>query len=191
MTNLDKLLDSIDPSKTIEQISARANVAVDSFSVAPCRFKTIEEFFEFTAKFYHHMQQHVLQMKHAKMPNPKTYTGLIHRILVKEFGPNGVITAMEISISGIEGGIYHIIKKIAENMVENYFNSEITAKVMKFWGKLSPEERYTVADEYLQKYNSLLPYEFKVGNAARLRKNILKVLTEHPRTINRIRRGTN
>ena len=74
------------------------------------------------------------------MPNPKTYTGLIHRILVKEFGPNGVITAMEISISGIEGGIYHILKKIAENMVENYSNSEITAKVMKFWKTFARRE---------------------------------------------------
>ena len=180
MTNLEILLDSIHPRRTKEQISARANLAVESFSIRPCQFKNIDEFFEFTAKFYHHMQQHVLRMGAAKMPDPKTYTGLIHRIILKKFGPNGIITAMEISISGIEGGIYHILRTIANDMVENYANNEITAKVIKYWEKLSTEERLNIADEYLKKYSDLLPYEYKVGNAARLRKNILKVLIEHP-----------
>lgn len=189
MSNLEKLLDSIHPTKTIDQISARANLALESFSHYKCNFKNIEDFFKFTAEFYHFMQQKVLRMTPAKMPDPKTYTGLIHRILVKELGPNGVITAMEICLSGIEGGIFRILKIIANNMIENYTNSEITAKVIKYWETLTIKERLKVADEYLKKYSELLPYEYKVANAARLRKNILNVLIEHPRIINRIRRG--
>lgn len=188
MTKLDRLLKFIHPSITIEQILSRVHLALDTFPKGSISIRSFDDFKMLVTRFYGHVEMRVLQIRSSYIPNPEIYWGRCHRILCNEYGPNGIIAAMDISLSGAEGGVYAVLKTIAFQQIKHYSNTEITAKVVKFWECLSLEERLAVIDEYLEKYGWLLPSELKESNAARLRMNFIKVLIGHPNIISEMRK---
>jgi hypothetical protein len=89
--------------------------------------------------------------------------------------------------TGAEGGIYGVLEAVAGQMIDEYAENEIAAKIAAFWEALSMDEKLAVSQEYLDKFGHLLPYELTSGSAARIRGNFLKVLEEHPRIVKRLR----
>jgi hypothetical protein len=187
MSKLEKLLESIHPSKTHEQISSRANAAVNSFAIDTYRINDLDDLQKLMASFYDHVQRKVLRINGKLAFNPEIFWGPCRNILEKEFGSRWAITTMEICKSQIEGGLYGVLKKLAEGIIAQYAKNEITSKVTEFWNGLTLKERLSIADEYLEKFDDFLPYDLKAGNAARLRTNMFDVLVNHPKMVSSLR----
>lgn len=187
MSKLEKLLENIHPSMTTEQISSRANAAVNSFTIDSYQIKNLDDLQKLLTGFYDHVQRRVLRINGELALSPEIFWGPCRRILENEYGSQWAITTMEICRSQIEGGLYGVLIKLAEGMIAQYEKNEITSKVTKFWNDLATNERMTIADEYLAKYGGLLPYDLKAGNAARLRMNLFNVLVNHPKMVGKLR----
>jgi hypothetical protein len=187
MSKLEKLLESIHPSKTHEQISSRANAAVNSFAIDTYRINDLDDLQNLMASFYDHIQRRVLRINGNFALSPETFWGPCRNILEKEFGSRWAVTTMEICKSQIEGGLYGVLKKLAEGIIAQYAKNEITSKVTEFWNGLTLKERLSIADEYLEKFDDFLPYDLKAGNAARLRTNMFDVLVNHPKMVSSLR----
>ena len=186
-TKLDRLLESIHPARTLDQVSARVDEALNSFKVKSGIIENWEEFRTVLTKFYHHVENVVLRIQHSRLLDPDIDWGRCYQLLIKEYGPNGEKTAFEMVRTGTEHGLYGVLKAVARRMVDGYVGNEIAARISNFWETLSTDEKVAVSREYLGKYGHLLPPELTSGSAARIRANFLKVLKEHPRMVKRLR----
>jgi hypothetical protein len=187
-TKLDMLLENIDPSRNYDQVSARVNQAVNSFTTGRAMIEDWDEYEIYLADFYRHVEMTVLRMGSGVPDNGAFYWGQCSNLLNKAFGPNGFKAAFEMVRTGKEGGLYHVLKTVADLMSEKYAQNEISARISHYWESLTLDEKLTAPDEYLSKYGHLLPAELTEGSAARLRANFPKVLEEHPKLIRRMRR---
>ena len=187
MTKLDRLLEDIDPARTLDQVSSRADEAVNSFRMQSGIIKDWERFRTVLTEFYRHVENVILRIPSFRSPNPDIDWGRCCQLLLKEYGPNGEKAAFEIARTGTERGFYGVLKAVARQMINEYGGNEISARISNFWESLSTDEKLAASQEYLNKYGHLLPDELTSGSAARVRANFLKVLEEHPRTVKRLR----
>jgi len=187
-TKLDRLIESIDPMRTLNKVSADVDGAINSFSMNRATIKDWNEYQEYLAGFARHIEKIVLRMGSGVPDNKEFYWARCSNILDKRFGRSGFKTAFEMVMSGKDGGLYRILKTIAEEMAENYAGNEISARVNRYWSTLSIDEKLAAADEYKDKYGHLLPSEFTAGNGARLKAHFPQILEEHPKMIQRMRR---
>ena len=186
-TILDELLERIDPALTTEQVSGRVDNAINTFKLDDAILPRWDEFRYILTSFCCHVDNHVLRINPSRGPHPEMDWHRCSRLLTKEFGPQGEKAAFEIGRTGMEGGLYRVLKSIAMRMIEEYTGCEISARVGCFWGRLSSDEKVAVMDEYLTKYGHLLPSELTERGAARIKVNFPKVLEEHPGIIRRLR----
>ncbi len=187
-SKLERLLGNIDPSRTLEKVSADVDRAVNSFSGRKAIINNWDEYEAFFAKFYRHVETVVLRMRPGGPDDMRFYWERCSTLLSKAFGPNGFRAAFEIVRTGKEGGLYRVIKTVADLMAEEYSQNEISARIFHYWESLTLDEKLAAPDEYLQNYGHLLPWELTEGSAARIRVNFLKVLEEHPKMIRKMRR---
>ncbi len=188
LSKLDMLLDRIDPGRTYDSVSADVDRAVNSFSTKRATIKDLEGYENLLAGFCRHIEETVLRYGAGVPPNKEIYWTRCSNILAKEFGPSGWKNAFEMARTGKDGGLYRILKIIAEKMAEEYAQNEVSARISDFLERLTNDERLAAADEYVRKYGHLLPHEFTEGNAARLKVHFRQVLKEHPKLINTTRR---
>jgi hypothetical protein len=187
-TNLDMLLESIDPSRTYDQVSARVDEAVNDFAMHRPIIEGWDEYENYLADFYRHIETVVLRMGSGVPDSREFYWGQCANLLNKAFGPSGFKAAFEMVRTGKEGGLYHVLKTVSDLIAEKYAQNEIFARISHYWESLTLDEKLAAPDEYLSKYGYLLPSELTEGSAARLRANFLKVLEEHPKMIRQMRR---
>jgi hypothetical protein len=186
-TKLDRLLESIDPDITLDQISARVDDALNSFRVKAGIIEDWEGFRTVLAEFFCHLRNYILRMNPSRSVDRDFDWGLCCQLLVKEYGANGEKAAFEMVRTGAERGLYGVLKGLARQMMDEYAGNEITARISNFWEALSTGEKLAASQEYLDKYGRLLPPELTSGSAARIRANFPKVLEEHPRIVKRLR----
>jgi hypothetical protein len=187
-TNLDMLLESIDPSRTYDQVSARVDEAVNDFAMHRPIIEDWDEYENYLADFYRHIETVVLRMGSGVPDSREYYWGQCANLLNKAFGPSGFKAAFEMVRTGKEGGLYQVLKTVADLIAEKYAQNEIFARISHYWESLTLDEKLAAPDEYLSKYGYLLPPELTEGSAARLRANFPKVLEEHPKMIRQMRR---
>ena len=188
MTGLGQLLESIDPQRTTEQTDARADAAINSF---PQRSAVLNEWGDFKRcliEFMRHLEAAVLQVHSMPRASLDFEWGRCVRLLVQEFGRNGEKAAFEIARTGNEGGLYAVLRKLARRIAQQYGENEVSARVGVWWDALSVDEKLAATDEYLCEYGHLLPSELAEGSAVRVRASFPKVLEEHPRLLQRMRR---
>jgi hypothetical protein len=145
-----------------------------------------DDYRNFLADFFRHVESVVLKLRDGAPVNREFYWARCANILDEEFGPNGFKTAFEMVRTGKEGGLYQVLKTIADKMSEKYSQNEISARIHRYWNSLTLDEKLAAPDEYLDKYGHLLPSEFSEGSAARLRTNFVKILEEYPNIIKRL-----
>ena len=186
-TKLDMLLQSIDPSRTLDKVAGDVDQAFNSFSRRRAVISAWDEYVSFFADFYRHIETVVLRVRGGS-PNDKEFQwGRCIRLLNKAFGPSGCKAAFEMARTGKEGGLYRVLKTVADQMAEEYSQNEISARISYYWDGLTLDEKLAAPDEYLRKYGHLLPGELIEASAARIRAHFLKVLEEHPKMIQRMR----
>ena len=186
-TKLDKILDSIDPTLTLDQVSARVDDAVNSFQVGTAAIDDWATFKAILTRFFRHVENFILQIKYFPSPNPDIDWGRCCRLLMQEFGPSGEKASFEMARTGKEGGIYAVLKAIAKRMIREYGQNEIMAKANTFWEGLTLDEKMTIPNEYLDKYGHLIPEELSEGTGVMVRANFPSVLKEHPNITSRLR----
>ena len=190
-TGLDMLLQDIDPIRTVEDVAARVDKAINTFRFGSGIVSEWDDFKNLLTGFTSHVQSVILGMSRIPTSYPEIYWGRCIRSLIKEYGQNGEKAAFEIARKGVEGGIRAVMAAIGRRMLDEYSRNEITAKVVRFWEGLSTEEREAATDEYLKKYGHLLPSEITEKGALRVRASFIKVLEEHPHLIRRLRNAGN
>jgi len=186
-TKLDRLLESIDPALTLDQVSARVDEALNSFQVQSGIMEDWGEFRVVLTGFYRHVENAILKIPSFRSSYPDIDWGRCRQALIKQYGANGEKAAFEMARTGTEQGLYGVLKTIARRMADDYAGNEISARISNFWEGLSTDEKLAASLEYLDKYGHLLPSELISGSAARVRANFLQVLKEHPRMMERLR----
>lgn len=186
-TKLDRLLESIDPARTLDQVSARMDIALNSFKFNSGTIKDWGTFKAVLTRFFRHTENTILRMKSFQSPYPDIDWGRCVMVLLNIYGRNGEKAAFEMVRTGAQGGLYTVLKKIAKQMAKEYTGNEISARISHFWHSLSVKEQLAATDEYLEKYGHLLPEEITEGSAVRIKANFINVLEEHPRIVRRMR----
>ena len=186
-TRLDVLLEQIDPTRTIDEVAARVDSALNSFHVSQGRITKWDEFRDVLTSFFRHAENTILLIPNFKSSSSEIDWGRCCRLLMKEYGANGDKAAFEIVRTGTEGGFYGLQKRVARRMTTEYAGNEISARIHHFWNSLIMEEQFSVMDEYLIKFGHLLPSELTEPTADRIKVNFVKVLKEHPQLVKRMR----
>lgn len=186
-TKLDNLLESIDPVRTLDQVSARVDEAINSFQLESGSIRQWDEFKSVLARFFRHTENIVLRIHAPDQLDTDINWGRCSRLLMKEYGISGEKAAFEMVRTGLEGGLYAVLKGVAKKIIGQYSGNEISGKISHYWENLTVDQQIAASAEYLQKYGHLLPSELTEGTAARIRTNFIKVLEEHPHLIKRMR----
>ena len=187
-SKLDMFLETIDPSRNLEQLWARADAGLNSFTPAQTAVSGFGDFQRVLAGFFCHMENLMLRMSPPRTPDYAFDYGRCYHLLQKKFGDHADKVMFDRARTGIDGGLYGVLKTVAELMVEMYAGNEIGARVSAFWNSLTLEEKLEVPREYVRKYGHLLPSEITEGAATRVAMSFWKVLEEHPRLVTRLRR---
>jgi len=187
-SKLQRLLESIDPARTIDLTAARADAAVNSFRIDRGIITNWEEFRGLLVRFMLHVECGVLRLpSHVEMPF-EFHWGRCLRPLERAYGSSsGPKAAYEMARTGSEGGLYGVLKAVAREISGEYAENEVSGRALSYWNSLSVDEQLAASTEYLAKYRDLLPGELTEGSAARIRGNFVKVLEQHPRMLQRLR----
>lgn len=187
-TPLDELLDSMDPDRIIEITESRVNETLNSFPLRVGSLNRWEDFKTCMMQFICHADYVILRLRTPRSVNTDFDWDRARRLLHRHYGHEGEKTAFELARTGIEGGLYAVLKALAWRISEEYTDNEINARVATFLNHYEPKEWLALAEEYLQKYGHLLPSELTEGSAARIKVNFSKYLQEHPKLLQRLRR---
>lgn len=187
-TKLQRLLDSIDPARTLAEVDARVDEAFNSCPASAARITEWEEFRTCLVRFLRHVEARVLRLRTSPSMSLdfdwRRCVASLHAI----YGRSGEKAAFELARTGAEDGLYGVLKALARQIAQQYASNEIRGRIGIYWDGLTTEERLAAASEYLGKFGHLLPAELVEGSAARVRANLPAVLEEHPRLLQRTRR---
>ena len=183
-TKLDKLLKEIDPSRQIRDRHRRMNSALRTFSCGSLTIRNRDEFENYLAKFICHTDKVCLKVRMSV--HPLHYQRCV-RFLNQEFGPNGEKIAYQMAKTGVNGGLFAILKTIAKRLAEFYARNTIRCSVDEYLNKLSLNERMAAAEEYHKKYGNLIPSTYPFKSPILLVANLHKILEEHPFMLERMR----
>ena len=185
-TKLRQLLESIHPTRTLDETARCADEAINTFSAASAQITDWDEFVQCVVRFGMHVDGHVLHVD--RMPEMGTDYGWGHysKVLHEAYGPSGEKAAFEMVRTGVDGGLYGVLRRFAEIQATKYADNEINGRISQFWQDLSTDEQLRAMDEYLAEYGHLISSEMTENGAARLRMGFPRVLSEHPRLMQRL-----
>jgi hypothetical protein len=187
-TRLDLLIESINPSRTLDVLSARADEAINSFRHKSGVITDWRVFQACLSQYFCHLENLLLHLNPPRKVDFNMDWGRSILALRAEYGAEGEQAAFEIARTGAEGGIYAVLKAIARYQANWYAENEISARVAGYMNGLSAQERLDATREYIRKFGHLLPPEMTEGSAARIALHFYKTLCEHPRLLRRLRR---
>ena len=187
-TGLHALLEQLDPARTLEQTAARADEAMISFRSCPAQVTQWREFQALSVEFLRHVEGRVLRLRGGPWVSFEHDWGRCAHLLMTEFGgSSGDKAAFELARTGNEGGLYHVLRKLASRLAEEYAGNEIRARISDWWNRLTVTQKFAAMDEYLAAFGHVLPSELIEDTAARLRASFPKVLAQHPYLMQRFR----
>lgn len=186
-SQLDDLLASIHPERTLLDNERLADEALNSFAMPGGAVPDWPAFRDCVTRFVCHAENVMLRPSQPFAVNPKMHFGKACRLLMQAFGPDGDKTAANMAIHGVEGGLRRVLKTLAQGIAEEFSGNEIRGRVSAYWNSLSLEEKLAAPKEYLAKYGHLLPDDVTECGAARVRGFFPKFLETHPETLRRLR----
>lgn len=180
-TELDRLLASIHPEKTIVKTFNRANEAINTFHPKSALIENWDEFRCCMADFLRHLEKISLQVRGSIEVSSEHYWSQCVRVLLKVYGSSGEKAAFEMARTANEGGLNAVLRSVAMHVAEGYAKAEIRAWVDIYLKDLTVDEQLAASGEYLAKHgHHLLPREITEASAARIHANFGKVLQKHP-----------
>ncbi len=186
-TKLEKLLDRIDPSCTIEPNYRRADEAVNGFSWQTSTVYSWEAHENCLAEFLEYLYEKEFSTSNMDMDHDFRY-GLAIRHLEKKYPENTSTTVHSIMSTGVEGGVYSILKALAHAVAAEFSQRVIGSHVSEYWNNLSTDEKLAASDEYIDLYQDILPASV-LSDRVRFKAFFWKVLEDHPWVLKRIQSG--
>ena len=186
-TKLESLLENISPEKTIERAQAAADRALNSISINHAKIDTWDEFKELMANFYCLVESNLIGLEKPRTMNLFMDWGRCSNLFLRKYGHRGDQAAFSIAQSGVEGGLYAVLKYIAEALAQQFTTNWIPCRIGEFWNNLSPEERLAVPLEYLEKYRHILPQEILDQNPSLFVGNFYRFLEYHPQMMKELK----
>lgn len=188
ISKLDRLLEMIAPERTLDAAGTLADQALNCFRQQEGIITSWEAFADCLGRFRRHLDAALLHLREpVEVPIAYSWQRCVAS-LCNLYGRNGEKAAFEMARTGADGGLYAVLKAVAQNVADEYASRWISTQVLHLWNSLSVDEQFAAASEYLRKYGHLLPSELTEGSAARIRANFHRVLEEHPRTLRRLHR---
>lgn len=189
MSDLDHLLENLHPSRTLDETSARADHALNTFPVSHAMTEDFVRFQGLLTRFCLHVQKTILRLRSSYEGDPDHDWWLCCQMLAREYGrSNAWKAAFECVRTNNEGGIVRVFRCVAQGLAEEYSTREISARARHYLNQLSHRDKMAAAREYVAKYGHLLPSELTEGSAARIVDNFAEVLALHPRLLRKLRK---
>lgn len=180
-TKLESLLINISPEETIDKTQAAADNALNSFSIDSANINTFDEFKELMAEFYCLVESNIIGQKKPRQMYLSIDWGRCSILLSNKYGKHrGDWAAFNIAKTGVEGGLYAVLKYVAKALAQQFTANWIGVRIGEFWDNLSHEERLAVPMEYLEKYRHILPKEILEQNPSLFVANFYRFLEYHP-----------
>ena len=190
-TKLDRLLNDIHPSRTVDEPRRRADEALNSLRTPRGGVRDRHEFRSLMTRTFVHIECAALRMGRRRTPHPTMDWARCCEMFKRIYGPEGEYVAIQKALHGHDGGLFSVTRDLAASMAEEYARNEISARVAAYWGSLTVDEKLAASKEYIAKYARLLPPDVAENGAARLRAYFPKFLEKHPflvQTMSRIGR---
>jgi hypothetical protein len=187
-TKLEELMESIDPSRTIDQVSAAVDDAFNSFS-HDHPIRSFDDYKKYMSAFVQYIEQIVVRFKSNDPYDQGFFWARYSNLVRNGHGPDAWKMNYEKIITGQDGGLYKLLKDVAAMILEDRSKREISARVWNFWNALSNDEKLDTVDEFVRLVGHLLPTKFTGGNAAYLKANFPRVLESYPQLLMEIRRS--
>ena len=189
-TQLERLLDSIDPQRTADGLQQRADRVFNAFTLSSARARSGSEVRDILVRFWRKMRAGVLDIDEAYLPRDDQHDWdrcqeILRRIYKR---PDGWKAAAEFATTGIDGGLYGVLKRFANQLVLDRVREVVSQGVQSLWWRIPFERRLSIIAEYLKVYRRVLPPQLRDRGAADLHESFPKILTEHPFTIRPFRR---
>lgn len=185
-TRLERLIYNI--TEIPERVHRKCDEAINSFPPPPALIQDWEQYRTFLAQFHCHVENHVLGIP-ARPPDLRMNCSLCWKLLERKFKDSTPQTCFEIVRTGVEGGVPHILRTIAELFAQEYADNLISITVDAYCSNRSAQELLSDASEYVAAYRQVMPSEITEGSAARIPANFRKVLKQHPSVVRQLRRA--
>ena len=153
MPEIDHLLKRIDPSAILEQRAKQIDNAINTFRLNKASIENWNEFETCLAEFYCHLEN--LSFNKNRQAHMDMDYDRSRRLLLEEYGANGEKIAFEMAKTGVEGGLYAVLKTVAARLTSFYHRNEVRYHVDRFWESLSYDERISAAKQY-QELNGIV-----------------------------------
>ena len=181
ITKLEFFLIDISPEETIDKAQAAADNALNSFSIDSARIDTFDEFKEMMAEFYCLVESNMIGLEKPRQMNLSMDWGRCSFLLLDKYGKHrGDQAAFRIAQSGVEGGLYSVLKYVAKTLAQQFTTNWIGVRISQFWKSLSTEEFFTVSQEYLDKYRHILSPEILEEGPLIFAAKFMEFLEHHP-----------
>ena len=187
-TRLEDLIESIDPSRTIDRVSAAVDDAFNSFRNDD-PITTFDEYCEYMSKYVQHIEQIVLGFRSNDSYDKEFFWTRYSNLVNSGSDPEAWKWNYEKITTGQDGGIYKILKDVAAKILEDRSKREISARIWNLWNSLTDDEKLDTVDEFVDLLGHLLPTKYTGGNAAYLKMNFPRVLESYPQLLMELRRS--
>jgi len=186
---LERLLDGIDPQRTADGLQQRADRVFNAFTLPSARAQSGSEMRDILVRFWRKMRAGVLDIDEACLPRDDQHDWdrcqeILRRIYRQ---PDGWRVAAELSATAVDGGLYGVLKRVANQIVLDRVRELVSQGVHSLWWRVPFETRLSIIAEYLKAYRMVLPPQLRDRDAAELHESFPKILMEHPFTVKRFR----
>ena len=187
-TRLEELIESIDPSRTIERVSEAVDEAFNSFEYDN-PINSFEDYKKYMSKYVQHVEQIVLKFRSNDPYDYDFFWSRYSNLVNAHHGRDAWKMNYEKVLTGRGGGLYRLLTDVAAMIVEDYSGREISSRISTFWNSLSNDEKLETADEFLEEFGHMLPSEYTSGRGAYLKMNFPRILAQYPQLLMEIRKA--
>jgi DNA-binding ferritin-like protein (Dps family) len=188
MSKLDDLLNKIDPRKTIDRCDSLRDKALNSYEYSNNALRDFNQFTKAMGDFYWHVESTMMGVGKNIVMDDEMRQGFAFQALNEIYGMHGMAAAFSMAQSGVEDGLYGVLKKMGQAIAKKHLENQIGVEVAQFINELMDDfELYDqCVAEYARKYARILPPEYLENDAVDLKINFRQVLENHPYLIRRM-----
>jgi hypothetical protein len=187
---LNDLLTRIDPQRSIDRLEQRVHRALATFQVPFKRIRSYQQlrlllaYFEFRLAHWPNARSEQFPMQQAK-----GWYDTVYKRMRARFGEMPERTIMYIAQTGVDGGLYGVLRRLADHYVFEQSRQYIHKEVDDFWQRLSGPDQREAINQYWRRYQRfLLPNDLASPRDWRLSGNFPSVLRKHPQLVRNRRR---
>jgi len=188
-SRLDNLLAAIAPANTLDDVGARVDAAMNSFDCYPVGLQAWDwdDLEEYLGRFFQHVACTAFRLR-TPTGDAHTHLCMHAHVLEAEYGRNWSKIVLRLVRTGAEGGLPVVLRIAARRLIERWSGNRTGSLLSDYWENLSEDEQQGAAEEYLEKYGSLLSREVREQLAAYPSFALPRVLEQHPQLVARARR---